>query len=161
MCVTQSSHRHCVGANWITLVVLGICNLLLSSPTPPHGLQYRQVASEDLPFTFLVDVAVEEPNRKNCKYFSGNGMGLKTGGGSTNFGEKSRDKERWSLAADAEWVKMTLKGDADCRKNADGLDDAPLPPREQPVGTETRVSFIIGVLPQAPATRDWSFSLPI
>lgn len=37
---------------------------------------------------------------------------------------------------------MTLKGDADCRKNADGLDDAPLPPRGQPVGTETRVSLI-------------------
>ena len=97
----------------------------------------------DLPFTFPVDVAVEEPNRKNCKYFPGNGMWLKTGeGGSTNFREKSRDKEKWSLAADAEWLKTTLKGDADCRKNADGLDDAPLLLRGQPVGTETRVSLI-------------------
>lgn len=90
-----------------------------------------------------MDVAVEEPSEKNCKYFPGNRTGLKTGeGGSTNFGEKSRDKERRSLAADAEWLKMTLKGDADDRKNADGLDDALLPPREQPVGTETRVSVI-------------------
>lgn len=59
-----------------------------------------------------------------------------------NFREKSRDKGTWSLAADAEWLKMALKGAADCRKNADGLDDAPLPPRGQPVGTETRVSAI-------------------
>lgn len=45
------------------------------------------------------------------------------------------------MAADAERLKVTLKGDADCRKSADGLDDAPLPPRGQPVGTETRVSL--------------------
>ncbi|KAK2536644.1 Cracr2b [Columba guinea] len=103
----------------------------------------EQLASVDLPFAFPVDVAVEEPNRKNCKYFPGNRTGLKTGkGDSTNFGEKSRDKERWSLAADAEWLKMTLKGDADGRKNADGLDDALLPPREQPVGTETRLQAL-------------------
>ncbi|OPJ73745.1 ras and EF-hand domain-containing protein-like [Patagioenas fasciata monilis] len=102
-----------------------------------------QLASVDLPFTFPVDVAVEEPNRRNCKYFPGNRTGLKTGeGDSTNFGEKSRDKERWSLAADAEWLKMTLKGDADGRKNADGLDDALLPPREQPVGTKTRLQAL-------------------
>ncbi|XP_009987585.1 PREDICTED: EF-hand calcium-binding domain-containing protein 4A-like, partial [Tauraco erythrolophus] len=103
----------------------------------------RQLASADLPFTFLVDVAVEEPNRKNCKYFPGNRTWLKTGeGDSTNFGEESRDKKRWSLAANAEWSKIALKGDADCRKNADGLDDAPLPPRGQPVGTETRLQAL-------------------
>ncbi|XP_069713859.1 EF-hand calcium-binding domain-containing protein 4A isoform X2 [Phaenicophaeus curvirostris] len=102
----------------------------------------RQLASADLPFTFLVDVAVEEPNRKNCKYFPDSGTWLKTEGGSTNFGEKSEDKERWSLAADAERSKMTLKGDADHRKNADGLGDAPLPPRGQPVGTETRLQAV-------------------
>ncbi|XP_074741233.1 EF-hand calcium-binding domain-containing protein 4A isoform X1 [Strix uralensis] len=108
----------------------------------------RQLASADLPFTFPVDVAVEEPNRKNCKYFPGNGTWLKTGeGGNTNFGEKSRDKERWSLAADAEWLKMTLKGDAGCRKNADGVDDAPLPPRGQPVGTETRLQALEAASP--------------
>lgn len=45
------------------------------------------------------------------------------------------------MAADAERLKVALKGDAGCRKNADGLDDAPLPPRGQPVGTETRVSL--------------------
>lgn len=68
---------------------------------------------------------------------------MKTGeGGGTNFGENSRDKERWPLAADPEWFKMSLKGDSDCRKNADGLDAAPLPPRAQPVGTETRVSAV-------------------
>lgn len=99
---------------------------------------------------------MEEPNRKNCKYFPGNRTWLKTGeGGSTSFGEKSRDKERWPLAADVEWLKMTWKGDADCRKNADGLDDAPLPPREQPVGTETRVSLITWVVPQTLAIRDF------
>lgn len=46
------------------------------------------------------------------------------------------------MAADPEWFKMSLKGDSDCRKNADGLDAAPLPPRAQPVGTETRVSAV-------------------
>ncbi|XP_074441709.1 EF-hand calcium-binding domain-containing protein 4A isoform X3 [Larus michahellis] len=103
----------------------------------------RQLASADLPFTFPVDTAGEEPNKKNCKYFPGNGTWLKTGeGDSTNSGEKSRDKERWSLATDAEWLKMTLKGDADCRKSADGLDDAPLPPRGQPVGTESRLQAL-------------------
>ncbi|XP_014107428.1 PREDICTED: EF-hand calcium-binding domain-containing protein 4A isoform X1 [Pseudopodoces humilis] len=103
----------------------------------------RQLASADLPFTFPVDVAVEEPNRKNCKYFPGNGVWMKTGeGGSTNFGENSRDEERWPLAADPEWFKMTLKGDSDCRKNADGLDAALLPPRVQPVGTETRLQAL-------------------
>ncbi|XP_064281198.1 EF-hand calcium-binding domain-containing protein 4A isoform X1 [Passer domesticus] len=103
----------------------------------------RQLASADLPFTFPVDVAVEEPNRKNCKYFPGNGVWMKTGeGGSTNFGENSGDEERWPLAADPEWFKMTLKGDSDCRKNADGLDAALLPPRAQPVGTETRLQAL-------------------
>ncbi|XP_010159902.1 PREDICTED: EF-hand calcium-binding domain-containing protein 4B-like [Eurypyga helias] len=102
----------------------------------------RQLASADLPFTFPVDVAAEEPNRKNCKYFPGSGTWLKAEGGSADFGEKSRDRERRSLAADAEWLKMILKGDADCRKNADGLDDAPLPPRGQPVGTETRLQAL-------------------
>ncbi|XP_014138323.3 EF-hand calcium-binding domain-containing protein 4A [Falco cherrug] len=103
----------------------------------------RQLASADLPFTFPEDVAVEEPNKKNCRYIPGNRTCLKTGeGGSTNFRENSGDTERWSLVADAEWLKMTLKGDADCRKNADGLDDAPLPPRGQPVGTETRLQAL-------------------
>lgn len=117
--------------------------------TPSHpicaacGLYYRQLASADLPFTFPVDVAVEEPSRKNCKYFPGNGVWMKTGeGGGTNLGENSRDEERWPLAADPEWFKMALKGHSDCRKNADGLDAAPLPPRAQPVGTETRVSAV-------------------
>lgn len=45
------------------------------------------------------------------------------------------------MAADTERLKVALKGDAGCRKNADGLDDAPLPLRGQPVGTETRVSL--------------------
>ncbi|XP_017667710.1 PREDICTED: EF-hand calcium-binding domain-containing protein 4A isoform X4 [Lepidothrix coronata] len=101
----------------------------------------RQLASADLPFTFPADVAVEEPNRKNCKYFPGNGTWMKTGEG-TNFGDNPRDKERWPLAADTEWFKMTLKGDTDCRKKADGLDAAPLPPRAQPVGTETRLQAL-------------------
>lgn len=118
-----------------------------SSPaSKPHcgacGLQYRQLASADLPVTFPMDVAMEEPNRKSCKYFSGNGMWLKTGEGDrTNFAEKNRDQEKWSVRADAEKLKMALKSDADCRKSADGLDDAPLSPRRQPVGTETRVSL--------------------
>ncbi|XP_009672680.1 EF-hand calcium-binding domain-containing protein 4A isoform X2 [Struthio camelus] len=103
----------------------------------------RQLASADLAFTFPVDVAMEEPNRKNCKYFPGNGTGLKLGKGSgTNFGEKSRDEARWSAAADTEMLKMTLKGDADCRKTADGSDDVPLPPRGQPIGTETRLQAL-------------------
>lgn len=68
---------------------------------------------------------------------------MKTGeGDSTNFGENSTDEERWPLAADPEWFKVTLKGDPDCRENADGLAAAPLPPRAQPVGTETRVSAV-------------------
>ncbi|KAL2303484.1 hypothetical protein Nmel_008754 [Mimus melanotis] len=103
----------------------------------------RQLVSADLPFTFPVDVAVEEPNRKSCKYFPGNGVWMKTReGGNTNFGENSRNEERWPLAADPEWFKMTLKGDSDCRKNADGLDAAPLPPRAQPVGTESRLQAL-------------------
>ncbi|XP_032546896.1 EF-hand calcium-binding domain-containing protein 4A isoform X2 [Chiroxiphia lanceolata] len=103
----------------------------------------RQLASADLPFTFPADVAVEEPNRKNCKYFPGNETWMKTGEGeSKNFGDSPRDKERWPLAADTEWFKMTLKGDTDCRKKADGLDAAPLPPRAQPVGTETRLQAL-------------------
>ncbi|XP_063254321.1 EF-hand calcium-binding domain-containing protein 4A [Prinia subflava] len=103
----------------------------------------RQLASVDLPFTFPVDVAVEEPSRKNCKYLPGNGAWMKTGeGGSTNFGENSRDEERWPLAADPEWFKMALKGDSDCRRNADGLDAALLPPRARPVGTETRLQAL-------------------
>lgn len=69
-------------------------------------------------------------------------MWLKTGErGSTDFGEKNRDQEKWSVGADAEKLKMALKSDADCRRNADGLDDAPLSPRGQPVGTESRVSL--------------------
>ncbi|XP_053923887.1 EF-hand calcium-binding domain-containing protein 4A [Cuculus canorus] len=115
---------------------------MLSSYPLDDKLIKRQLAAADLPFTFLVDVAVEEPNRKNCKYFPDNGTWLKTERGSTNFGENSKDKERWSLAADAEQWKMTLKGDADCRKNADGLDDVPLPPREQPVGIETKLQAL-------------------
>lgn len=68
---------------------------------------------------------------------------MKTGeGGGTSFGENSRDEKRWPLAADPEWFKMTLKGDSECRKNADGLDAALLSPRAQPVGTETRVSAV-------------------
>ncbi|XP_039923451.1 EF-hand calcium-binding domain-containing protein 4A isoform X2 [Hirundo rustica] len=103
----------------------------------------RQLASADLRFTFPVDVAVEEPNRKSCKYFPGNGVWMKMGeGGGTNFGENSRDEERWPLAADPEWFKMTLKGVSDCRKNADGLGAAPLPPRAQPVGTEARLQAL-------------------
>nr|XP_047914771.1 EF-hand calcium-binding domain-containing protein 4A isoform X5 [Anser cygnoides] len=103
----------------------------------------RQLASADLPIAFPVDMAMEEPNRKNCKYFPGSESWLKTGeGGSTNFGENSRAKESWPVAADAERLKVTLKGDADCRKSADGLDDAPLPPRGQPVGTETRLQVL-------------------
>uniref|UniRef100_A0A8C3P1P7 Calcium release activated channel regulator 2B n=1 Tax=Cyanoderma ruficeps TaxID=181631 RepID=A0A8C3P1P7_9PASS len=103
----------------------------------------RQLASADLPFTFPLDVAVEEPNRKNCKYFPGNRVWMKTGEeGGTNFGENSRDEERWPLAADPEWFKMTLKGDSDCRKIADGLDAALLPPRAQPVGTEARLQAL-------------------
>ncbi|KAM7041496.1 EF-hand calcium-binding domain-containing protein 4A isoform 3-T8 [Acridotheres tristis] len=103
----------------------------------------RQLASADLPFTFPVDVAVEEPHRKNCKYFPGNGVWMKTGeGGNTNFGENSRDEERWPLAADPEWFKVALKGDSDCRKNADGLDAALLPPRAQPVGTESKLQAL-------------------
>ncbi|XP_040416323.1 EF-hand calcium-binding domain-containing protein 4A isoform X6 [Cygnus olor] len=103
----------------------------------------RQLASADLPITFPVDMAMEEPNRKNCKYFPGSESWLKTGeGGSTNFGENSRAKESWPVAADAERLKVTLKGDADCRKSADGVDDAPLPPRGQPVGTETRLQVL-------------------
>ncbi|XP_035183150.1 EF-hand calcium-binding domain-containing protein 4A isoform X2 [Oxyura jamaicensis] len=103
----------------------------------------RQLASADLPIAFPADMAMEEPNRKSCKYFPGSESWLKTGeGGSTNFGENSRAKERWPAAADAERLKVTLKGDAECRKNADGLDDAPLPPRGQPVGTETRLQVL-------------------
>lgn len=85
---------------------------------------------------------MEEPTRKSCKYFPGSEAWLKAGeGGSTSFGESGRAKERWPVAAGAERLKVALKGDAGCRKNADGLDDAPLPPRGQPVGTETRVSL--------------------
>uniref|UniRef100_A0A8C9F522 EF-hand domain-containing protein n=1 Tax=Pavo cristatus TaxID=9049 RepID=A0A8C9F522_PAVCR len=102
----------------------------------------RQLASEDLPVTFPMDMAMEEPNRKNCKYFSGDGTWLKAEGGSTNFGEKNRDQEKWSVGADAGRLKMALKSDADCRKNADGLDDAPLSPRGQPVGTESRLQVL-------------------
>ncbi|XP_068540617.1 EF-hand calcium-binding domain-containing protein 4A isoform X5 [Anas acuta] len=103
----------------------------------------RQLASADLPVAFPVDVAMEEPNRKSCKYFPGSEAWLKAGeGGSTNFGESSRAKEGWPVAADAERLKVALKGDAGCRKNADGLDDAPLPPRGQPVGTETRLQVL-------------------
>ncbi|XP_025964030.2 EF-hand calcium-binding domain-containing protein 4A isoform X2 [Dromaius novaehollandiae] len=101
----------------------------------------RQLASADLPFTFPADVAMEEPNRKNCKYFPGSGTELKVGKG-TNFGEKSGNEERWSAAADTERLKMTLKSDVDCRKTADGSDDAPLPPRGQPIGTETRLQAL-------------------
>uniref|UniRef100_A0A8B9I858 EF-hand domain-containing protein n=1 Tax=Anser brachyrhynchus TaxID=132585 RepID=A0A8B9I858_9AVES len=103
----------------------------------------RQLASADLPIAFPVDMAMEEPNRKNCKYFPGSESWLKTReGGSTNFGENSRAKESWPVAADAERLKVTLKGDSDCRRSADGLDDAPLPPRGQPVGTETRLQVL-------------------
>ncbi|XP_071414847.1 EF-hand calcium-binding domain-containing protein 4A [Pithys albifrons albifrons] len=103
----------------------------------------RQLASADLPFTFPEDVAVEEPNRKNCKYFPDNAVWMQTGeGGNTNFGDNNRGKERWPLAADTEWFKMTLTGDTDYRKNADGLDAALLPPRAQPVGTETRLQAL-------------------
>lgn len=63
-------------------------------------------------------------------------------GGSTNFGENSRDEERWPLAADPEWFKMTLNGDSEHRRNAYGLDAALLPPRAQPVGTETRLQAL-------------------
>nr|XP_038036667.1 EF-hand calcium-binding domain-containing protein 4A isoform X5 [Anas platyrhynchos] len=103
----------------------------------------RQLASADLPIAFPVDVAMEEPNRKSCKYFPGSEAWLKAGeGGSTNFGESGRAKEGWPVAAGAERLKVALKGDAGCRKNADGLDDAPLPPRGQPVGTETRLQVL-------------------
>uniref|UniRef100_A0A8B9UDQ6 EF-hand domain-containing protein n=1 Tax=Anas zonorhyncha TaxID=75864 RepID=A0A8B9UDQ6_9AVES len=103
----------------------------------------RQLASADLPVAFPVDVAMEEPNRKSCKYFPGSEAWLKAGeGGSTNFGESGRAKEGWPVAAGAERLKVALKGDAGCRKNADGLDDAPLPPRGQPVGTETRLQVL-------------------
>ncbi|XP_031464867.1 EF-hand calcium-binding domain-containing protein 4A isoform X2 [Phasianus colchicus] len=104
----------------------------------------RQLASDGgQHVTFPMDTAMEEPNRKNCKYFSGNGMWLKMGeGSSTNFGEKNRDQEKWSVGADAERLKMALKSDTDCRKNADGLDGAPLSPRGQPVGTESRLQVL-------------------
>ncbi|XP_027498254.1 EF-hand calcium-binding domain-containing protein 4A isoform X2 [Corapipo altera] len=116
---------------------------VLGSYLPDDKPVKRQLASADLPFTFPADVAVEEPNRKNCKYFPGNRTWMKTGEGeSTNFGDNPRDKERWPLAADTEWFKMTLKGDTDCRKKADGLDAGPLPPRAQPVGTETRLQAL-------------------
>ncbi|XP_032043927.1 EF-hand calcium-binding domain-containing protein 4A [Aythya fuligula] len=102
----------------------------------------RQLASADLPVAFPVDMAVEEPNRKSCKYFLGSEAWLRAGeGGSTSFGESGRAKE-WPVAADAEKLKVALKGDAGCRRNADGLDDAPLPPRGQPVGTETRLQVL-------------------
>ncbi|XP_071617685.1 EF-hand calcium-binding domain-containing protein 4A isoform X4 [Heliangelus exortis] len=103
----------------------------------------RQLPPAELPFTFLGDVSVEEPNRKSCKSFPGHGTWLKMGGGgSPAFGEKSTAKERWSWAADAEWLKVTLKGDTDCRKSANGLDDALLLPRGQPVGPEARLQAL-------------------
>ncbi|XP_054246706.1 EF-hand calcium-binding domain-containing protein 4A [Indicator indicator] len=119
--------------------------LLKKGPVPGSALLEEelprgQVASADLPFTSPGDGAAEEPNRRSCRYFPGSRTWLKAGeGGPTDLQEKSRDKER--VAAEAEWLKLAWKGDAGSR-SADGLDDAPLPPRGQPVGTETRLQAL-------------------
>eukprot|EP00076_Gallus_gallus_P041331 XP_025006869.1 EF-hand calcium-binding domain-containing protein 4A [Gallus gallus] len=142
-CLLVPRARACVPGAWERAgLAQGWCSLqqLKALRRRPSS---RQLASADLPVTFPMDVAMEEPNRKSCKYFSGNGTWLKTGEGDrTNFAEKNRDQEKWSVRADAEKLKMALKSDADCRKSADGLDDAPLSPRRQPVGTETRLQVL-------------------
>ncbi|XP_074921176.1 EF-hand calcium-binding domain-containing protein 4A isoform X3 [Chelonoidis abingdonii] len=96
----------------------------------------------DLPLAFLEDMTVEEPNKKNCKYFLATTTAPKKGKASRlSFGEGRTGgcKREWQQMAGAgEHPKMALKGDVNWRQTADELDhDAPLSPREQPIGTET------------------------
>ncbi|XP_068026810.1 EF-hand calcium-binding domain-containing protein 4B-like, partial [Melanerpes formicivorus] len=111
------------------------------SALPEEQLPARRVAAADLPFASPGEVAAAaEPNRESCRHFPGSRMCLQAGeGGPTDLQEQSRAKER--LAAAAERWKLALKGGAGSRR-ADGLDDAPLPPRGQPVGTETRLQAL-------------------
>ncbi|XP_030416526.1 EF-hand calcium-binding domain-containing protein 4A isoform X3 [Gopherus evgoodei] len=96
----------------------------------------------DLPLTFLEDMTVEDPNKKNCKYFLATTTALKKGKASRmSFGEGRTagcKRERQQMAGAGRHPKMALKGDINWRQTADELDhDAPLSPREQPIGTET------------------------
>ncbi|KAM9147555.1 EF-hand calcium-binding domain-containing protein 4A [Pangshura tecta] len=101
----------------------------------------RQLVPGDLPLTSLEDMAVEEPNKKNCKYFLAT-TALKKGKASRiSFGEghtSSCERKRQQMAGAGGHPKMALKDDVNWRQTADELDhDAPLSPREQPIGTET------------------------
>nr|XP_042718095.1 EF-hand calcium-binding domain-containing protein 4A isoform X5 [Chrysemys picta bellii] len=96
----------------------------------------------DLPLTFLEDMTVEEPNQKSCKYFLATTTALKKGKASrVSFGEgctSSCKRERQQMAGAGGHPKMASKGDVNWRQTADELDsDAPLSPREQPIGMET------------------------
>ncbi|XP_044871207.1 EF-hand calcium-binding domain-containing protein 4A [Mauremys mutica] len=96
----------------------------------------------DLPLTFLEDITVEEPNKKNCKYFLATTTALKKGKASRmSFGEghtSSCEREQQQMTGAGRHPKMAPKGDVNWRQTADELDDdAPLSPREQPIGTET------------------------
>ncbi|XP_065260313.1 EF-hand calcium-binding domain-containing protein 4A [Emys orbicularis] len=102
----------------------------------------RQLVPGDLPLTFLEDMTVEEPNQKSCKYFLATTTALKKGKASrVSFGEgrtSSCKRERQQMAGAGGHPKMAPKSDVNWRQTADELDDdAPLSPREQPIGTET------------------------
>nr|XP_042718092.1 EF-hand calcium-binding domain-containing protein 4A isoform X2 [Chrysemys picta bellii] len=102
----------------------------------------RQLVPGDLPLTFLEDMTVEEPNQKSCKYFLATTTALKKGKASrVSFGEgctSSCKRERQQMAGAGGHPKMASKGDVNWRQTADELDsDAPLSPREQPIGMET------------------------
>ncbi|XP_053881270.1 EF-hand calcium-binding domain-containing protein 4A isoform X1 [Malaclemys terrapin pileata] len=102
----------------------------------------RQLVPGDLPLTFLEDMTVEEPNQKSCKYFLATTTALKKGKASrVSFGEgrtSSCKQEQQQMAGAGGHPKMASKGDVNWRQTADELDDdAPLSPREQPIGTET------------------------
>ncbi|XP_039394179.1 EF-hand calcium-binding domain-containing protein 4A isoform X2 [Mauremys reevesii] len=102
----------------------------------------RQLVPGDLPLTFLEDITVEEPNKKNCKYFLATTTALKKGKASRmSFGEgrtSSCERERQQMTGAGRHPKMAPKGDVNWRQTADELDDdAPLSSREQPIGTET------------------------
>nr|XP_042718099.1 EF-hand calcium-binding domain-containing protein 4A isoform X7 [Chrysemys picta bellii] len=101
-----------------------------------------QLVPGDLPLTFLEDMTVEEPNQKSCKYFLATTTALKKGKASrVSFGEgctSSCKRERQQMAGAGGHPKMASKGDVNWRQTADELDsDAPLSPREQPIGMET------------------------
>ncbi|XP_059578525.1 EF-hand calcium-binding domain-containing protein 4A isoform X1 [Alligator mississippiensis] len=95
----------------------------------------RLLVSGDVSSAFPEEMTMEEPNRKNCKYFLGTRL-KKVKGGTASYVESSiSDRERQQMAGDMGKPRMVLK--SSCRKMTDELDSTPLPPRGQPAGTET------------------------